>query len=252
MTWDPEVYLNYSRERERAARDLIQRVAVAAPRYIADLGCGAGNVTALLQARWPEAAIEGVDSSPEMIAKAKTSNVKAAWRLQDISDWSPPLLPDVVFSNAALHWLSDHHTLFPRLLKCLASGGVLAVQMPDNFDEPSHIIPQKAFADVTGADFPRALTRPVLTIDTYYEILRGKVVELDIWRAEYLQVLKGADAVYDWLRATALRVYDNEMTSKNLESFHGECRTRLAKAYPMNNLGEVLFPFTRLFLVARK
>src|SRR6476660_7408760 len=138
MSWDPEQYLKYAGPRFRPAVDLLARVDVASPRYVHDLGCGAGNVTRLLRERWPDATVTGVDDSPEMLARAAATLPRAAFRNESVAAFRTDPPADVVYSNAALHWLPDHATLFPSILRSLASGGVLAVQMPNNFAAPSH------------------------------------------------------------------------------------------------------------------
>jgi trans-aconitate 2-methyltransferase len=151
MSWDPKQYLKYSNERLRPAQDLLARVALDAPGTIVDLGCGAGNVTALLGERWPNARITGVDNSREMLAKAHTTtadDARFAWIEADIATWAPPAPVDVVYSNAALHWQGDHARLFPRLFDWVAPGGVLAVQMPDNSAAPSHTAIAEVVANV--------------------------------------------------------------------------------------------------------
>src|SRR5215467_4203957 len=135
-TWDPAQYLKWSDHRLRPAVDLLQRVAVANPTEVVDLGCGTGNVTGLLRARWPAAHVTGVDASASMRARASDPSVD--WRQADVATWEPRAPVDVLFSNATLHWIDDHAALFPRLLAQVARGGVLAVQMPRNFGEPSH------------------------------------------------------------------------------------------------------------------
>jgi len=156
MSWNPEQYLKFGQPRLRPALDLLARVDLDAPRAIADLGCGAGNVTRLLAQRWPGAALTGVDDSPEMLARAARELPGATWRRQNVSDWIPDAPCDLIFSNAALQWLPDHATLFPRLLAQLAPGGVLAVQMPRNFAAPSHT----AVAETIAAGPWRATLQP--------------------------------------------------------------------------------------------
>ena len=142
MAWDPAQYLKFAGPRLRPALDLLQRIAVEAPDVVYDLGAGAGNVTRLIAARWPEAQVVGVDSSAEMLARAAVENPGIApgieWQRADLASWRPSRPADVIYSNAALHWLDNHDTLLVALLDGLKPGGVLAVQMPRNFGAPSH------------------------------------------------------------------------------------------------------------------
>src|SRR5256885_10184756 len=138
MSWDPARYLSFAGHRLRPALDLMQRIALATPKSVVDLGCGPGNVTAMLRERWPEAALVGVDNSPEMLRKARHDFPAIAWTEADIAGWQAARPVDVIFSNAALHWVPDHAQLLPRLVSQLASHGVLAVQMPHNHRAPSH------------------------------------------------------------------------------------------------------------------
>src|ERR1700684_843294 len=140
MSWNPDVYMRFAHARTRPAMELLARVPVAQPRRVIDLGCGPGNSTAVLAARWPHAEIEGLESSPDMLAKARDSKLHATWTEGDVESWSPPTPYDVVFSNATLHWIADHRALLPRLMSHVAKGGALAFQVPRNFDAPSHVL----------------------------------------------------------------------------------------------------------------
>jgi len=139
MNWDPEQYLKFVEARRRPALDLIARLGTIGPKNVLDLGCGAGNITRLLAEHWPQAVIVGVDKDAAMLRKAASTASPIDWQQCDIVDWRPRLAPDLIFSNAALHWLGDHPQLLPGLIAQLAEGGVLAVQMPSDFVAPSHL-----------------------------------------------------------------------------------------------------------------
>src|SRR5262245_28818430 len=139
MDWNPDVYRTYAAERTRPAADLLARVSAPAPARVIDLGCGPGNSTALLASRWPAARVEGLESSPDMLATARQSGVRATWIEGDVASWSPVEPYDIVFSNATLHWIANHRTLIPRLRGFVRERGVLAFQVPRNFDAPSHV-----------------------------------------------------------------------------------------------------------------
>ena len=254
MAWNPEQYLKFSQPRFRPAQDLLARVAVDAPKRVYDLGCGAGNVTQLLAARWPEAKITGVDSSAEMIAEAAKTSAAIAWQQQSVADWLPEQPVDVIYSNAALHWLPDHAALFPHLMDQLAPGGVLAVQMPRNFGAPSHTriwetVDSRRWSS-TFAHIPRQ--SPVAEPAFYYDVLVTKADSIDIWECEYLQVLQGKDPVKEWTKGTWLKQFLDGLNEAEQPAFEADYARRVAEAYPVQPDGKTLFPFRRLFIVARK
>src|SRR3977135_181655 len=180
MAWDPKTYLSFGAERTRPAAELLSRVSIKTASRVADLGCGPGNSTALLRARWPEAEIDAIDSSVEMLKEARASGLDAHLIEADIIRWEPESPYDVIYSNAALQWLGNHDTLFPRLLTFLRPGGVLAVQVPRNSDELcDRIIPQ-ATSDPRGAVKMQGVrdfwnVRPP---ESYYDLLAGQTRSL--------------------------------------------------------------------------
>ncbi len=131
MDWKPALYEQFRSYRERPAADLLAAVAVVDPALIYDLGCGTGRITRQLAERYPDAEVVGIDNSPTMVDRdAAEDPPNLRFKAGDIATWSPPVAPDMIFSNAALHWLPDHSRLFPRLVGALAPGGYLYVQMP--------------------------------------------------------------------------------------------------------------------------
>jgi trans-aconitate 2-methyltransferase len=254
MTWNPELYLAFADHRLRPALDLMSRVPLEAPAQVVDLGCGAGNVTARLAARWPRARILGIDGAPSMLARARADFPAFEWREGDIGRWQAEAPVDLIFSNAALHWLDDHAALFPRLLGQLAKGGVLAVQMPLNPDAPwQQAIREVAAAAVWRARLaPLAARVPVREPGFYYRLLRPVAAGLDIWETRYLQVLAGEDPVLEWTRSTALRPYLDALAEAERPAFLAQYRERLRAAYQRESGGETLLPFHRLFIVARR
>lgn len=259
--WDPKAYLAYAEPRLRPALDLLARVPLDRPGKIVDLGCGPGTVTRLLAARWPDAEIVGVDSAPEMLARAREDNTlrreemsrKTTFIQGDIADWTPDGAPDLIFSNAALHWLNDHPHLFPRLFATLAPGGVLAVQMPRNYPAPSHTEITAAARSGPWAQILEPLLRPapVAPPEVYWNILSAVCPHLDIWETTYLQVLDGDDPVLRWISSTALAPLRNALSEPWRAQFLDALRARLARAYPRRADGKTLFPFTRQFIIAR-
>jgi trans-aconitate 2-methyltransferase len=254
LTWDPERYLSFGDQRTRPALDLLARVPLANAARVADLGCGPGNSTALLAERWPEAAIIGVDSSPEMLAQARASGVRAAWLESDIAGWTPDRPLDLIYSNAALHWLGDHALLLPRLMGQLRAGGVLAVQMPRNFAAPSHALLHETAANGPWADRLAGILdeRSVATPEWYYDLLAPLAGRLDIWETEYLHVLEGDDPVLRWTRGTALRPIMQALDGEQFAAFEAAYAGRLRAAYPKRADGRTPFPFRRVFIVAQR
>jgi trans-aconitate 2-methyltransferase len=254
LTWDPERYLSFGDQRTRPALDLLARVPLADAAHIADLGCGPGNSTALLAERWPEAEIIGVDSSPVMLAQARASSVRATSLEADIAGWTADRPLDLIYSNAALHWLGDHALLLLRLMGQLSAGGVLAVQMPRNFAAPSHTLLRETAASGPWADrLAGSLDRhPVATPEWYYDLLAPIAEGLDIWATEYLHVLEGDDPVLNWTRGTALRPIMQALDADQAAAFEAAYAARLHGAYPRRADGRTLFPFRRLFMVTQR
>lgn len=254
-TWDPSQYLKFADHRLRPALDLMAQVALEAPRAVYDLGCGPGTITRLLAEQWPGARVTGVDSSADMLAKARQEAPGIALQQADIAHWSPPAPADLLFSNAALHWLDDHGTLLPRLASHLHAGGVLAIQVPSNADSASHILIEEAAN--TGPWRARlARIRPVYrsieTPDAYYRMLAPLTAQLDIWETTYLHVLAGDNPVVEWTKGTALRPYLDALEEPERGAFLADYGARIATAYPKQPDGRTLLAFRRLFIIARK
>jgi len=254
MAWNPEQYLKFGGERLRPALDLLARVAIEAPREIVDLGCGAGSVTALLRARWPAARIVGVDSSPPMLERARATLPDVEWMQADLADWAPDAAVDLLVSNAALHWLDDHATLFPRLLSYLRPGGVLAVQMPAQQDAPSHQIGYNLAESARWRERLRGLVRrrPILETREYYALLGPRATALDLWLTEYLHPLSGDNPVAEFTKGSFVGAWLSALTADEAHEFEAEYRRQLTAAYPPRADGVTLFPFRRFFLVARR
>jgi trans-aconitate 2-methyltransferase len=252
VPWDPAQYLKFADYRLRPAIDLLNRIDLVDPSDVYDLGAGAGNVTRFLQARWPNARITGVDGSAEMLEKAASAAPGITWQEADLATWEPNRPADLIYSNAALHWLDDHASLFPKLIHMLAPGGVLAVQMPRNFNAPSHTaITEAALSGPWRAKLePMLRPSPTEEPSFYYDVISPLVDTLDIWETEYLHVLEGEDPVKEWLKGSYLRpLLDalDEPQARELEASYGRLA---AKAYPQRSDGHTLLPFRRLFLIA--
>ena len=252
MSWDPQQYLRFAGQRLRPALDLLARIPLERPLTVVDLGCGTGNVTRLLRERWPDARITGVDASAQMLAEARKQEAEISWEQSDLGAWKPPESFDLVYSNAALHWLDDHPALFARVGRNVAPGGALAVQMPHNFGAPSHALIHELASTAPWCDVLRPLLRPqpVLTPEAYYAILAPLTRSLDIWETEYLQVLDGENPVAEWTKGTWLAPLLDALAVAARSEFEAEYRRRVARAYPRQADGRTLYPFRRLFIVA--
>jgi trans-aconitate 2-methyltransferase len=251
-TWDPGAYLAFADHRGRPFHDLLARVAHRAPRRVVDLGCGPGNLTASLAARWPSAVVEGVDSSAEMVAAACAAGVDA--HRADVGDWTPEPDTDVVITNAVLQWVPQHRDLLPRWLAALPSGAELAMQVPGNFDAPSHVLVREV-ADQARFGLALRGTETVATPGEYAALLAATGAEVDVWETTYLHRLTGLDPVLEWIGSTALRpVHDaldaRDPTGATYAAFRAELAPRLRAAYPADPDGTTWFPFRRIFAVA--
>ena len=250
--WDPDQYLKFHGPRIRPALDLLAQIPVETADVIYDLGCGPGNLTGFIQARWPDAVLTGVDSSAEMLAEAREKHPDMVWQQADLATWTPESAPDVLYSNAVYQWLENHEALFPRLAGVLKPGGVLALQMPRNWNAPSHAVMHDVDADSPWAEQlrPQLQHDPVSPPDVYYDILRPHVEKIDIWETEYLQVLDGDNAVAEWTKGTALKPLLDVLDDEQEAAFFSEYSARTQALYPRRADGKTLYPFRRLFIVA--
>jgi trans-aconitate 2-methyltransferase len=253
VPWDPAQYLKFAGHRLRPAIDLLNRIDVTDPAEVCDLGAGAGNVTRLLRERWPDARITGVDESQEMLAQAAAGAPEIGWQRADLATWRPRRPPDVIYSNAALHWVSDHDRLFPALFSTLAPGGVLAVQMPRNFSAPSHTAISEVVRSGPWRTKLEPLIRPAPVSDpaAYFNLLAPRAAAVDIWETEYLQVLEGDHPVREWIKGTWLRPLLDALDEPERTRFEAAYADLTARAYPPRPDGRTLFPFRRLFVVAK-
>jgi len=252
--WDPAQYLRFSDERLRPALDLLARVPVAEPTYVVDLGCGAGNVTAILKARFPAADVMGVDGSPAMLAKARAAAPDCRFAQGDFAAWQSDAAPDLLFSNAALHWTGEHETLFPALLGRLAPGGWLAVQMPAMHDAPLRRWQPEIAAAGPWAPALRGLAsaRAILEPGQYWDILKPHAANLEIWETTYLHALTGPDPVGEWASGSSLRPFLDPLDDTLRAGFRRAYAAAMAVHYPPRADGTALLPFRRLFLLAQR
>jgi trans-aconitate 2-methyltransferase len=253
--WQPSLYKQFAGERERPALDLIQRIPLDQPAFVVDVGCGAGNVTALLRARWPKAWLMGMDNSPAMLTAARATLPGVTFVEGDAARWVPPEPPDLLFANAVLQWLPDHERLFPRLLEQLRPGGVLAVQMPRNYDRPSHTsMMETAKTGTWRAKLAARIDRPppVAQPAAYARLVAPLTQAAEIWETDYLMRLQGDNPVVTWTRATGLRPFLEPLEEEERQRFEADYAARIRAAYPPEPDGSTLFAFRRLFIVASR
>ena len=256
MQWDPGEYLQFGDERGRAFVDLVARVGADAPASVVDLGCGPGNLTRLLARRWPDAQVEGVDSSAEMIDRATADGAtdRLSFRVGDLRDWTPTEPVDVLLSNATLQWVAGHLDLLQRLVSAVRPGGWLAFQVPGNFGERSHTAIAELRAEPRWRDRLAGLEIEQPSSEdpaVYLETLVGLGCTADVWETTYLQVLQGPDAVVRWISGTGLRPVLGALDEGDREDFVAAYRDLVAPAYPALPWGTVL-PYRRIFAVARR
>jgi trans-aconitate 2-methyltransferase len=245
-TWNPAAYLAFADHRARPFHDLLARIGTAAPRRVVDLGCGPGNLTALLPARWPGAAVEALDSSAEMVEAARGRGIDA--RRADVADWAPEPDTDVVISNAVLQWVPSHTELLPRWVAALPPGAELAVQVPGNFGAPSHVLVREVGAE---RGLPLGGAEAVAEPAEYAALLAATGAEVDVWETTYQHRLTGPDPVLEWIGSTALRPVRDALDDDAYAAFRAELAPRLRAAYPAQPDGTTWFPFRRIFAVAR-
>ncbi len=253
--WNSELYLKFDRERTQAALDLLAKIASPEPKSIIDLGCGPGNSTQLLRQRFPEADIVGIDVSRAMLETAIKRVPSAQFLNQDISSWHPGHKVDLIFANAALHLVTDHHLLLAHFIDYLTPGGRLAVQMPDNMQDTSHALIRMISADGPWAHrlVPIAKTRArIAPADDYYQILCAHCQHIQLWTTTYVHPLDSVDSIVDWFRGSGLRPFLELLSPEEQQEFLQRYRAELLKAYTVQPDGKVLLTYPRLFFVAQK
>lgn len=251
--WDPDAYLRFADHRSRPFFELLARVGAQRPSLVVDLGCGPGHLTGVLGQRWPDAQVQGWDSSAEMVAAARERGVDA--RLGDIAAWAPDPDTDVVISNAALHWIPDHRALLTDWIGQLSAGAWIAFQVPGNFDAPSHaaireVARREPFAAAL-ADMPWPNPDVVDTPAGYAALCTDAGCSVDAWETTYLHELRGATPVLDWISGTALTPVRDRLTDAAWQAYRAAIIPLLAQAYPARDDGRTFFPFRRIFVAAQ-
>jgi trans-aconitate 2-methyltransferase len=259
FTWDPRQYSRFSDYRLRPALDLLARLGHEDPRLIYDIGTGRGEMARLMADRWPNSTVIGTDTSADMLAEAAQVPSRVRWVEHDVRTWDPPERPDIIFSNAVLHWVPDHDELIVRLVESLAPQGLLGIQMPLSWREPSHRLMREILAGSGGSGpiGPQELRerlgrRPVADPGHYHSLLRSRCVRLDVWETVFYQELTGAEPVLEWVKGSALRPVLEGLDDIDRDRFLVVYRTELKSAYPRQPDGLTLYPFPRVFIVAER
>jgi trans-aconitate 2-methyltransferase len=254
MNWSAKQYTIFEDERTRPVRDLVSALPDIEARAIVDLGCGPGNSTEVLAARFPDAAICGLDSSPDMIETARRRLPRAQFSVGRIEAWTDAGPFDVILANAVLHWIPNHRTLLPELVARLVTAGALAIQMPDNLEVPAHQLMREVAAAGPWAEILSAASAartPIESANWYYELLRPVCSAVEVWRTTYYHALAGGPAaIVEWFKGSGLRPFLEPLDAPLRAAYLERYTAAVARAYPTLTDGSVLLPFPRLFMVA--
>jgi trans-aconitate 2-methyltransferase len=251
--WSARQYLKFEDERTRPPRDLLAQVPLQSPRLAVDLGCGPGNSTELLVERFPQSEIAGLDSSPDMLRKARERLPKCRFIAADIATWTPDPGTDLLFANAAFQWVPDHQRVMRTLLEALPEGGVLAAQMPDNTSEPALVAQRKVAESGPWANDPqiRAAARGELpSPESYYDQLKPVCTQIEIWHSVYNHVMATPQAIVEWFKGSSLQPFLSVLDAAGQEKLLAAYTDEIARAYQPRFDGKVLLRFPRLFVVA--
>jgi trans-aconitate 2-methyltransferase len=251
--WNARQYLKFEDERTRPPRDLLAQVPLQNPRLVVDLGCGPGNSTELLVARFPQSEIIGLDSSPAMLRTARERLPQCKFIDADIASWTAETPADLLFANASFQWIPDHPRVLRRLLEALPMGGMLAVQMPDNTREPSHVLLREVAASGPWAGNPEVKAAPrddLPAPEVYYDLLKPVCTRIDIWHSIYEHVMATTQAIVEWFKGSSLQPFLSPLDAGARDEFLAAYAEKIAAAYKARFDGKVLLRFPRLFIVA--
>ncbi|AUX75583.1 MULTISPECIES: trans-aconitate 2-methyltransferase [Sinorhizobium] len=255
MAWSAAQYVKFEDERTRPARDLLAQVPDLPPGPAFDLGCGPGNSTQLILERFPNNPLVGIDSDEDMLEAARKRLLGLRFERVDLAGWTPPPGAALFFANAVFQWLPKHIDILERLVEALLPGGTLAVQMPDNLDEPSHLLMQETAEERTfaAAFAGRTIRRmPLPSPRTYVERLAPKAARVEVWHTVYYHPLANANAIVEWVKGTGLRPYLDALPANRRKDYLAAYAEKIRREYPAMADGRVLLRFPRLFLVAVK
>src|SRR3984885_3463067 len=251
--WSATQYLKFEDDRTRPPRDLVAQVPLQRPRLVVDLGCGPGNSTELLVERFPQSAIVGLDSSPDMLRKARERLPQCSFVEADIATWTPDPDTDVIFGNAVMQWLPDHPAIMRRLLEKMPQGGVLAIQMPDNTREPALMFQREVGESGSWKDNPEVKAAPrddLPPTEAYYDLLRPVCSRIDIWHTIYNNVMASPAAITEWFKGSSLQPFLSPLDAAAREKFLAAYTAKCVAAYKPRYDGKVLLRFPRLFILA--
>ncbi len=253
--WDPQQYLQFKQERTQPSIDLVARIHVDDPKNIIDIGCGPGNSTQILRSKWPDARIVGLDNSDKMIERARSDYPDQQWMVGDASKLEIAQTFDIVFSNAAIHWIQNHDVLIPRLFQLVKKDGILAVQVPANHESPLYKIIERT----SQRDTWKALTsgyQQVITYHSaeyYYNRLVSLTQKITLWETTYYHILKSHQELIEWYKGTAMKpILDRLQTADKKLEFEQEILNESKKYYSPQQDGRIIYPFKRLFFTACK
>jgi trans-aconitate 2-methyltransferase len=253
--WNPELYLKYGNERTQPSIDLVSKIKIDfTPESILDIGCGPGNSSQVLLQRWTDAKLTGIDSSLNMIEKAKASFPKNTWLVADAAEYTPNRKYNIVFSNATIQWILDHERLFQNLFNLVNNGGVLAISTP-RFDEMllyeviSKVIEQEKWKEATQGC---AELFTYHDYKYYYDLMDKYFKSIELWQTDYIHILESQYSIIEWIRSTGMKPYLDCLKETEKPLFENDILAEIKNHYPVQNSGKVLFPFKRLFMVGYK
>jgi trans-aconitate 2-methyltransferase len=251
--WSARQYLKFEDERTRPPRDLLAQVPLQRPRLAVDLGCGPGNSTELIVERFPQSDVVGLDSSPDMLRKARERLPQCKFIEDDIATWKPDAGTDLIFGNAVMQWLPDHPAIMRRLLEAMPQGGVLAIQMPDNTREPALVFQKEVGESGPWRDHPEVKAAPrdhLLPAEAYYDLLKPVCSRIDIWHSVYNHVMASPAAITEWFKGSSLQPFLSPLDAAGREKFLAAYTAKIVGAYKPRYDGKVLLRFPRLFILA--
>lgn len=254
MKWNPELYLKYKNERTQPYIDLVRRIPLEFPKRIIDIGCGPGNSTAVLAERYKNCYILGLDNSENMIETAKKQYPNLDFMLFDAGTDEYTIGKfDIVFSNACIQWISNHPKLLKNMMSLLNAGGVLAVQIPINLNEPIHQIINELSASPRWRDLiGNARIFNILPTEEYFSIIGSLSEDFEMWETIYYHRMKSHAEIMEWYMGTGLRPYLQKLNEDDRREFLKQVYQEVVKAYPLQTNGEIIFKFPRFFFIANK
>ena len=252
--WNSEQYLKFKKDRTQPSIDLANRLDFKKPQRIIDIGCGPGNSTAVLKKRYPDAYVLGVDFSPNMIEKAKSEHSDIDFMLFDATKDFEKLDEkfDIVFSNACIQWVPNHKKLLADMMSILNPDGIMAIQVPMNFEEPIHKILSELITDKkwSGRFEPRIFY--TLNESKYFDILSEQTKNFEIWKTIYCHRMPSHQSIIEWYKSTGMKPYLDVLNEEEKKEFTADVLKKVSKEYPVQANGEIIFKFPRFFMLAKK